>query len=87
MDGTIDHKTHRAAVVLAEEMEFDRAAERLQIPIWELQQRIAQLQRQLSLILFASNGNKVELTGPGEVYIEQIRKSRLFSETSFYARL
>lgn len=74
----IENRLHRAAVVLAEELDFERAAQRLQISVSGLKEQIDQLECKLSLVLFERDSNRVELTASGKLYIEQIRKSRLF---------
>jgi DNA-binding transcriptional LysR family regulator len=75
----IENRLHRAAVVLAEELDFERAAQRLQISILELIEQIDQLECKLSLVLFERDSNHVDLTASGKLYIEQVRKSRLLS--------
>ena len=72
----IDHRLHMTAVVLAEELDFDRAAHRLQISVSELKEQITQLECKLSLVLFERDSDPVQLTASGRLYIEQIRKSR-----------
>lgn len=74
----IDHRLHRAALVLAEELDFDRAARRLQLSVPELKERIARLESTLNLVLFEQYPNQVALTALGRLYLEQVRKSRLF---------
>lgn len=73
----IDHHLHRIAIVLAEELDFERAAQRLQITLPKLKKQIAQLERKLSLTLFIVDTDKVLLTELGQRYIELLRKSRL----------
>jgi DNA-binding transcriptional LysR family regulator len=73
----IENRLHRAAVVLAEELDFERAAQRLQISVPELKEQIDQLECKLSLVLFERGSSRIELTASGKLYIEQIRKSRL----------
>jgi DNA-binding transcriptional LysR family regulator len=68
---------HFAALALAEELEFRRAARRLNISVSELKARITKLESLLSLTLFKRDSNHVALTAPGRTYLEQIRKSRL----------
>ena len=73
----VDHRLHRAAVALAEELDVERAAQRLQISVPELKERIDQLECKLSLVLFEWDSHHVALTAAGYLYIEQLRKSRL----------
>jgi hypothetical protein len=72
----IDHRFHLAAVVLSEELHFDRAAQRLEIPVSELKDQIAQLENKLSMLLFEQGSDSLQMTASGQLYIEQIRKSR-----------
>lgn len=73
----VDNRLHLAALALAEELEFDRAAQQLQISVSELKEQIAQLECLLSLTLFERDSNHVAPTASGRLYIEQIRKGRL----------
>lgn len=72
----VENRLHVAAMILADELDFDRAAERLHISSLELKERIAQLEDTLSLVLFISDSNLVEMTDRGRRYIEQLRKSQ-----------
>jgi DNA-binding transcriptional LysR family regulator len=63
--------------VVAEELDVERAAQRLQISVPELKEQIDQLECKLSLVLFERDSTRIELTASGKLYIEQIRKSRL----------
>ena len=58
-----------AAVVLAEEMNFTRAAERLNITQPALSKQIAELERRLGFPVFKRNQKRVELTEAGQVFI------------------
>lgn len=73
----IDNRLHFTALALADELDFDRAAERLHISVLELRTRIAQLEDTLNLIIFVPDSDPVEMTSQGRRYIEQIRKIRL----------
>jgi DNA-binding transcriptional LysR family regulator len=72
----IDHRLHLAAVVLAEELDFERAARRLKSSVAVLKEQIVQLENLLSLILFENDSENVHLTPSGRHYIEQIRKGQ-----------
>jgi LysR family transcriptional regulator, benzoate and cis,cis-muconate-responsive activator of ben and cat genes len=58
-----------AAMVLAEEMNFTRAAERLNITQPALSKQIAELERRLGFLVFKRNQKRVELTEAGQVFI------------------
>jgi DNA-binding transcriptional LysR family regulator len=79
LQSRIEHHLHLAAVVLAEELNLERAAQRLQIPLTELSSRITTLECKLSLKLFERHSNDVTVTvtEDGAHYIELLRKSRL----------
>jgi DNA-binding transcriptional LysR family regulator len=74
----IGNHLHFAAILLAEELDFNRAARRLQLSVPELKKLIVQLESKLSLVLFEYDSDHVALTASGRLYIEQLRKSRLF---------
>lgn len=69
-----------AAVILAEELNFSRAAQRLRISQPTLTLQIGQLEDRFSIRLFDRNHQRVALTEAGRVYIEQARLSLLHSE-------
>ena len=73
----VDNRLHLAALVLADELDFDRAAKRLQISVSELRNRIAQLERTLSLALFVSSSTSITMTDCGRRYLGLLRKCRL----------
>ena len=58
-----------AAVVLAEEMNFTRAAERLNITQPALSKQVAELERRLGFAVFKRNQKRVELIEAGQVFI------------------
>ncbi len=55
----------QAAIVLAEELNFSRAAERLRIDQSTLSKRIMELESLVGVRLFQRNHQLVELTEPG----------------------
>jgi DNA-binding transcriptional LysR family regulator len=73
----IGNHLHFAAILLAEELDFNRAARRL-LSVPELKKLIVQLESKLSLVLYEYDSDHVALTASGRLYIEQLRKSRLF---------
>lgn len=73
----VANQLHLAALALLLERDYDRAAERLQIPVFEFRKRIARLEDKLCLVLFVPDTNPVEMTDLGHRYLEQVRKSHL----------
>jgi DNA-binding transcriptional LysR family regulator len=64
----------QAAIVLAEELHFGRAAERLNMSQPTLSKQIFRLERSIGLRLFEHNHQAVELTPAGEVFIAEARE-------------
>lgn len=70
----------QAAIALAEELHFSRAAERLRIEQSILSKRILELESQISLRLFNRNRQLVELTDAGRHFVEEARHAVLHTE-------
>ena len=70
----------QTAIVLAEELNFSRAAERLRIDQSALSKRIIELESQLGLRLFERDHQRVELTEPGRKFVEEAREAVLHAE-------
>lgn len=65
----------RSAIVLAEESNFAKAADRLKISLDELTEQIATLESQLYCQLFTPTSENVQLTEEGEFLIKAFRES------------
>lgn len=70
----------QAAIVLAEELNFTRAAERLHIEQPALSRRIMELEGLLGFRLFERNKQMVELTDAGRKFVEEAREAVLHAE-------
>jgi DNA-binding transcriptional LysR family regulator len=64
----------RCAVVLAEELHFGRAAERSYISPQPFGRRIAELERELGMELFARTTRRVRLTAAGERFVTRAER-------------
>lgn len=64
-----------AAIAVAQELSFSRAAERLHIDQSAVTKRINSLESQLGLKLFERNHQSVELTEPGRRFVEEAREA------------
>lgn len=70
----------QAAIVLAEELHFSRAAERLHIAQSTLSKQIFELEDLLGVRLFKRNHQIVELTDAGRLFIEEAREAVIHME-------
>jgi DNA-binding transcriptional LysR family regulator len=75
-----DTKYLRAAVVLMEELNFSRAATKLNIGQSALSKQIGHLHDQLGYELFVRQGRNIMATAAGEVYAAQAKLSLLHAE-------
>jgi len=70
----------QAAIALAEELNYSRAAARLRIDQSTLSKRIAELESQIDMRLFVRNHQTVELTEAGRHFVEEARNAILHAE-------
>lgn len=85
MPPAIDTQLQLAAVILAEELHYGRAARRLHIAVSTLSKQITRLEDKLGIILFVRDSKHVELTDEGAAYIKEIRTSLLQAESAVNA--
>lgn len=64
----------QAAIVLAEELHFSRAADRLNMSQPALSKQVLKLERQIGLQVFRHNHKAAELTDAGRVFIAEARE-------------
>jgi DNA-binding transcriptional LysR family regulator len=70
----------QAAIALAEDLNFSRAAERLHITQPALSKQIYELESQLGFRLFERNHQMVELTDAGRMFVAEAREAVLHAE-------
>ncbi len=70
----------QAAIALAEELNYSRAAARLRIDQSTLSKRIAELESQIDIRLFVRNHQTVELTDAGRHFVKDARSAVLYAE-------
>lgn len=70
----------QTAAVLAEELHFSRAAERLHLDQSTVSKRMDELEDQLGYLLFKRNHKTVELTEGGRKFVEEARIALLHTE-------
>ena len=74
-----------AVIVLAEELNFTRAAQRLYICQPALTKQIAVLEKELGFQLFVRDRKKItDLTEPGRVFVEEARSAVLHAERAVH---
>jgi len=70
----------QAAITLAEELNYSRAADRLRLTQPALSKQIFELEGQLGFRLFERNHQGVDLTDPGRAFVEEAREAILHAE-------
>jgi DNA-binding transcriptional LysR family regulator len=75
-----DIRLLKAVIVLAEELNFSRAAERLLIDQSTLSRRIVEIELLVGSRLFKRNHQAVELTEPGRLFVQEARDALLHAE-------
>jgi DNA-binding transcriptional LysR family regulator len=69
-----DFRLWQAAIILAEELNFSRAADRLHIVQPTLSKQILELEQQLGFPLFLRNSQSVRMTDAGEQFVREARE-------------
>lgn len=75
-----DIRLLQAAIVLAEELHFSRAADRLHITQSTLSKQIFKLEDEVGFQLFIHNHQVVEITDAGRVFVEEAREAVFHTE-------
>ncbi len=75
MSESIEIKLKRAAIMLADELSYAQAAEKLSISSGELRKQISTLERQLYLRIFKRRQGGVDLTEEGQFLIKAFREA------------
>lgn len=75
----------QAAIALAEELNFSRAAERLRIDQSTLSKRILELEHQVGVRLFERNHQRVETTDSGKRFMDEARQAISFVERAVHS--
>jgi len=83
--GQSDIKLMEAAIALAEELNFSRAAQKLHITQPALTKRIAELEDRLGISLFTRDHQMVDVNDSGQAFVEEARLSVLHGERAFQA--
>jgi DNA-binding transcriptional LysR family regulator len=77
---TIDSRLQLAAIVLAEELHYGRAAQKLHIAVSTLSKQIVLLEKKLGMILFVRNPKVVAPTEAGRAYVAEAHAGLLHAK-------
>lgn len=80
MSESISIDLKRAAIALAEQLDYARAAEQLNITSAELRKQVSALETLLCLLIFKPRQKKVEPTEDGRFLIKAFREAVAFYE-------
>ena len=80
-----DLKYMNAAVAVAEELSFSRAAKRLRLSQPAITKYIAELEETLGVLLFVRDHHAVSLTEAGRAYVEEARIALLHADRAVQA--
>lgn len=78
-------KYMKAAIAVAEELSFSRAAKRLHLSQPAITKYIAELEEMLGVILFLRDHHVVSLTDAGRAYVEHARIAVLHADRAVQA--
>jgi DNA-binding transcriptional LysR family regulator len=75
-------RLQRTAIVLADELSYPRAAEKLNVASSDLRKQISGLEKQLCFHIFRPRQKRVELTEEGKLLIREFRESVVLHDRS-----
>jgi LysR family transcriptional regulator, benzoate and cis,cis-muconate-responsive activator of ben and cat genes len=75
MGSFVDTRLQLAAITLAEELNYTRAAARLRITQPALSKQIAELERQLGFSIFRRSHHRIDITEAGQLFVNGCRLS------------
>jgi DNA-binding transcriptional LysR family regulator len=81
----VDVRLMQAAVALAEELNFSRAADRVGVTQPALSKQIAELEERVGCVLFTRSSQSVEVTVAGAAFVEHAREALLSAERAMHS--